>query len=117
MKYEKSSEENLLLKNCDKSKLIYWSKDLVLSGREKYALISADLLMDQDNFWEKASLDNGQFNGNLVSGNYQSTTLARNRNINMPLPPKSGSSSLNGLMNLSRRNPLMNWSKINVLLR
>jgi len=30
VKYEKSKEENFLLKNCDKSKLIYWSKDLKL---------------------------------------------------------------------------------------
>lgn len=121
MKYEKSNEENLLLKNCDKSKLIYWSKDLHLSGREKYVLISADLLMDQDNFWDKVSTDNGHLNGNLASVNYQSATLTRNRNINMPLPPKNGLSTNNvgssGLPNLSKRNPLMNWSKINLLVR
>lgn len=119
MKYEKSVEQNLLLKNCDKSKLIYWTKDLHLSGRQKYLLLSADLLMDQDNFWQKVSSDNGQLNANLASVNYQSTTLARNRNIN--LPPKSGSltnnAGLNYLPNLSKRNPLMNWGKVNLLIR
>ena len=108
VKYEKSKEENFLLKNCDKSKLIYWSKDLRLQGREKYLILSADLLVDQDCFWDKISTDNGHNtlnihnNNNFTSVNYNSTTLSRNRNVNLPLPPKFMLLNSNGGPNLQK---------------
>jgi len=52
------------------------------------------LLVDQDCFWDKISTDNGHNtlnihnSNNFTSVNYNSTTLSRNRNINLPLPPK-----------------------------
>lgn len=61
-----------MLKNCDKTKLIYWNSNLPVGGNEKYLIVSADLILDQDYFWEKTSPDNGNSITNFC---YNSTTL------------------------------------------
>lgn len=90
-----------MYKNTNKSKLIYWSKDLILSGNEKYFILSADLLIDQDSFWENIhnhKSNNNKSNKNIADSSniaplvsYNSTALSRNNNrqsANPPLPPK-----------------------------
>lgn len=92
-----------------------------MNGKEKYLLISADLIIDQDVFWDKNSFDNSQLNNNnnFASVTHNYTVMSRNRNANPPLPPKNIPSLNNNGLNLQqpKKNPLFNPNKISLFIR
>jgi hypothetical protein len=85
------------LKNIDKSKLIYWNEQVQINGNEKYLILSADFILDQDSFWErkhpsaveyeqtnyinKVNLTSTQGHGTSTKGNSCSVRQNTGRNI------------------------------------
>ncbi len=75
---------------------------MLLEGDEKYLILSADLIIDQDCFWEKNSVNNANIITNNTLNvnsqgtfNYNSTISYRNQNnVNVQAKPISLSSNL-----------------------
>jgi hypothetical protein len=127
IKHEKTQEQTLLLKNCDKTKLIFWNKDLPICGNEKYLVVSADLIIDQDCFWDKLPSDNGKFlttalniSHTLTTLNHNSTLSYRSRNnFNGNGQSKKLSGSTQTISNAYQKskNPLLSSNKLTSLIK
>lgn len=88
-------------------------------------ILSADLIVNQDCFWDKTTSDNGKFypnslyiNNTLSTLNHNTTSTFRVKNPNQFPPKQTSNTSIgNSLPNTSKKNPLMNPSTINSFVR
>jgi len=97
----------------------------VLTGNEKYLIVSADFIINQDCFWDKLSTDNGNFanhtllNSNtLATLNHNSTPTYRSRNnFNGQTKFVPTSYQIIPMNQPNRKNPLLNSTRLTTLIK
>lgn len=98
---------------------------MTLTGNEKYLIVSADLIVDQDCFWDKISSDNGnlanrtlQNSNTLATLNHNSTPTHRNRNnFNGQTKFIPTSHQIIPINQQHRKNPLLNSTRLTTLIK
>lgn len=67
-----------MLRNCCKVKMVHWDGTMCLEGDEKFLVVSADLVMEQDGFWENG---NSYGHNQTLSAQTSTTLSALSHNI------------------------------------